>query len=115
MSTVTATLRYTRGSASGVEIEDTARAVLAELNDPASDAAAAAKRAGLDPAALKGARVDVAETEHGADPFLTPILIGIAVSAGSKVAETLWKEVLWPRIRRSLGADALGDRQPEER
>ncbi len=114
MPTVTATLHFARGSASGSEIEEAARAVLAELDDPTSEAAAAATRNGLDATALRGARIDVAETEHGADPFLTPIIIGIAVSAGSKVAETLWKEVLWPRIRRRLGADALGDRQTEE-
>ena len=111
MSTATATLRFTRGSASGSELQDAARAVVAELADPASEAAAAAQRAGLDPAALRDARVDVAETEHGADPFLTPIVIGIVGSLGSKVVETLWTQVIWPRIRRRLGADALGERQ----
>ena len=108
MSAVTTTKRFVRGRAPASRIQDVAREVLAELDDPASEASSAAQRAGLTRADLADARAEVAEAEHGADPFLTPIIIGIAVSAGSKVAETLWKDVLWPRIRLRLGADAIG-------
>lgn len=109
MSAITTTKRFVRGSAPASRIEDVAREVLAELGDPASEASSAAQRAGLAQADLADARVEVTEAEHGADPFLTPIVIGIAVAAGSTVAETLWKDVLWPRIRRRLGADAIGE------
>src|SRR5437763_841460 len=44
-------------------------------------------------------------------PVLTTILIGIAVKAGSTVAESLWREVIWPQLRRRLGTRVLGDRQ----
>jgi hypothetical protein len=89
-----------RGDATATEIGDVAREVLLELREPDSEASAAARAAGLDPAGLVDARAEVTDGEHGAEPILTTILVGIAVSAGSKAAESLWKDVLWPRIRR---------------
>ncbi|MHA6628072.1 hypothetical protein ACU61A_21750 [Pseudonocardia sichuanensis] len=112
MAVAAAVKRFERGSASAFSIEEVAREILAELDEPTSEASAAAERAGLRRADLVGARADVTEAEHGADPFLTPIIVGIVVAAGSKIAETLWTEVLWPRIRRRLGADALGGPLP---
>lgn len=109
MSALTSRQRFQRGEATAAELEDVARDVLAELTEPDSEASRVARDAGLDPADLVAARVEVTEGEQGAEPFLTTIIIGIAVSAGSKVAETLWTEVVWPRIRRRLGARALGD------
>lgn len=100
--------RYQRDGASAARIEEVAREVLAELADPDSEASRTAERAGLDRATLVDGRVEVTEGEQGAEPILTTIIIGIAISAGSKIAETFWKEVIWPRIRRRLGADALG-------
>ena len=94
--------------------EEFAREVLAELREPGTEANAAARSAGLDPDVLADARADVTDGEHGAEPILTTIIVGIAVSAGSKVAETLWRDVLWPRIRRRLGARALGTERTSE-
>ena len=51
--------------------------------------------------------MQVTEGQQGAEPVLTTILVGIVVSIGSKVAESLWKDVLWPRIRRRLGWTAV--------
>jgi hypothetical protein len=107
--------RFERGDATATEIEDVAREVLAELREPGSEASAAAETSGLDPATLDDSRAEVTDGEHGAEPILTTIVVGIAVSAGSKVAESLWKDVLWPRIRRRLGARALGaEKTPEK-
>lgn len=100
--------RFQRGDATATEIQDVAQEVLDELREPGTEANAAARSAGLDPLALEDARADVTDGEHGAEPILTTIVVGIAVSAGSKVAESLWKDVLWPRIRRRLGVRALG-------
>jgi hypothetical protein len=108
MSSVALRWRFDRGEASAAEIDEVAREVLAELRDPASEASAAAIAAGLDRASLHDARSEVTEGEQGAEPILTTIVVGIVVSAGSKVAETLWKDVVWPRVRRRLGARALG-------
>jgi hypothetical protein len=109
MPLVTTRRRFTRGSSPASQIELVARAVLAELDDPDSEASRAARRAGLTPADLDGARIEVAEGEQGAEPILTSIVIGIISAGGARMAESLWVDVLWPRIRRRLGADALGD------
>ncbi len=108
MSSVAVRWRFERGDATATEIDEVAREVLSELGDPASEASLAARDAGLDPAALTNARSQVTEGEQGAEPILTTIVVGIVVSAGSKVAETLWKDVVWPRVRRRFGARALG-------
>jgi len=114
MSVEMAVRRFERGDATATEIRDVARDVLRELREPDSEASAAARAAGLDPACLVDARAEVTDGEHGAEPILTTILVGIAVSAGSKAAESLWKDVLWPRIRRRLGVRALGTEKPAE-
>lgn len=104
-------LRFAHGDANADEIQAVIDQVLPELSDPASEAAGAAARAGIDPSAARGAAVQVREGGQGLDPILTPIIIGITVSAGSKVAESLWKDVLWPRLRRRLGVKAVGEAQ----
>jgi hypothetical protein len=107
-------LTFERGDQSAEDLQRVVDEAVAELADPTTDAAARAVAAGLDPRALAPARVEVREGGQGAEPILTSIVVGIAVHAGSKVAETLWREVLWPRLRRRLGATAVGPaRDPE--
>jgi len=101
-------LRFRRGAAGAESIDGVVRDVLTELEEPGSEAALVAERAGIDPARLAGARVEVTEGEQGAEPILTTIVVSIAATAGSKVLESFWNDVVWPRIRRRLGADALG-------
>jgi hypothetical protein len=109
MPALTIRQTFKHGAVPASKMDAVAREVLAELADPTSEASTTAAAAGLDPAALADARVEITEARQGLDPIFTPIIVGIAVSASSKVAETLWKEVIWPRIRRRLGKDALGD------
>ena len=107
-------LRYQRGDASADAIKTAVDEVLAELTDPSSEPARAARAAGMEPDQLANANVVVREGAQGAEPILTSIIIGITVSAGAKVAETFWNDVIWPRLRRHLGARALGDRKPDD-
>lgn len=100
--------RYRRGDASADELWGVVDEVLRELSQPDSEAARTARSAGLRPDELSDVRVEISEGEQGAEPILTTIIVGIAVKAGSAIAETLWKEVIWPRLRRRLGARALG-------
>jgi hypothetical protein len=101
-------LEYVRGDVEDSdEVQGVADEVLAELSDPNSEASAVARGAGLDPRVISNVRVDVREGQQGAEPIATTIIVGILVSAGSEVAKTLWKEVLWPRIQRRLGSRAL--------
>ena len=98
---------FQRGDASADELQQVVDEVLAELDAPDSEARQAAQQAGIDTADLAGVEVSVAEGQQGAEPVLTTILVGILVSAGSKVAESLWKDVIWPRIRKRLGWTAV--------
>ncbi|MBV9312181.1 MAG: hypothetical protein JO100_00285 [Pseudonocardia sp.] len=111
MPPLSVTFEFTRGSAPASRIEEVAREILDELNDPDSEASGMAQRAGLNRTELLDAQTAVTEGEHGADPFLTPIIVGIIANVGSTAAEALWEKVLWPRIRRRLGADAIGEQK----
>jgi len=103
--------RFARGDAGADEIQSTVDEILVQLSDSASEAWDAARAAGLEPAGLGEVQIEVREGAQGAEPVLTTILIGIAVKAGSTVAERLWREVVWPQLRRRLGTRVLGDRQ----
>jgi len=107
-------LRYERGDASADQIQEVVDEVLRELAVPGSEAAQEAHAAGFDPGQLASAQVTVREGAQGVEPFLTAVLIGIVVSLGSKAAEALWDEILWPRIRRRLGTAALKDKQSDQ-
>lgn len=101
-------LRYERGEWSAAELQSTVDEILTELNDPDSEAAGAARSAGLDPAELTGAAVHLREAEQGLEPFTT-ILVGIAVNLGTSAALALWREVLRPALSARRGDDALGE------
>lgn len=106
----TAEWRFARGDATADEIQSAVDDLLAQLRDPSSETARAVRQAGEEPATLAGATVRVREGEQGAEPFLTTILVGIAISAGSRVVESFWTDVIWPHLRRRLGTAALGER-----
>jgi hypothetical protein len=103
----TVLFRYRRGDAGADEIQAVVDQTLAELRASAGGAA------GLDPGLLADAAVEVREGAQGADPILTPILIGISIGAGTKVAGALWEDVLWPALRKRLGVRVLGEQQAE--
>lgn len=95
------------------DIRSEVHAAVAELADPTSEAFAAVRRAGLDPDELSGSEVAVRSTRSGFDP--STIVVGILVAAGSTVAETFWKEVIWPRLRRRLHLTAYDERPSARR
>lgn len=108
MQPTTSELRFRYGQASAAEIQVVVDEVLAELSDETSEAAEKARKAGLDPPLLASANVTVRERGHGVDA-LTMILVGISIRVGSHVARQFWDEVIWPRLRRRLGARAVGE------
>jgi hypothetical protein len=110
VESMTVEWRFARGDATAHEIQSVVDDLVVRLADPSSEAARAARRAGVEPAELAAATVRVREGEQGAEPVLTTIVVGIAVSAGSRVVETLWRDVIWPHVRRRLGVSALGER-----
>ena len=106
--------RFGRGDAGADEIQASVDEIVAHLADPESEVARAARAAGLEPGDLGEITVDVREDRQGAEPILTAIVVGIAVKAGSTAVEALWRVVIWPRLRRRLGAGVLGERQDTE-
>jgi hypothetical protein len=108
MTLVLSEQRYQRGDASAEQLQEVVDEIVRQLAAPDSEAAQAAHAAGLGD--LTELRAEISEGAQGVEPILTTIIVGIAVSAGSKVAETLWADVIWPRLRRRLGARALGAR-----
>jgi hypothetical protein len=110
MDVIQVQIRFWRGDASADALQSVADDVLAELTDPASDAVKEALTAGIDLASIDGVAVEFRETAHGLEPFVTSVLVGITVAAGSKIAESIWQDLIWPRIKRRLGAGALGPR-----
>ncbi|MET9311739.1 hypothetical protein ABZX12_07950 [Kribbella sp. NPDC003505] len=111
MDNSTIELRFARGDAGADTIQAAVDDIVAELKDPSSEASTAVQQAGVDLQEITDLKVDVKEGAQGLEPFVTPILIGITVSVGSKIAETLWKEVIWPRLRRRLGVNVLQEQQ----
>src|SRR5436309_1867458 len=110
-------MRYRRGDASADEIAAVVAEILACADDAGGTLAAEASAAGIDPDALAGASVEVREGAQGLEPALTTIIVGITTQTTSAIAESLWTEVIWPRLRRRLGSRALLEREekPEEK
>lgn len=105
-------LRFRRGQVSASEIQETVDQVLAELGEPDSEAAELAREAGLEPAELASASISVRE-EPGFDPVTTAIIVGISINVGSHIAVKLWDNVIWPRLKRDRGGQAVGERRAD--
>lgn len=103
----TVELIFERGDASAQELADAVAEVLADRHHADGDLAKRAAEAGLDPADLTDLTITVREGAQGLEPILTPIVIGIAARAGSSIVEAFWTKVIWPQVRRRLGARAL--------
>jgi hypothetical protein len=105
----TSQLRFYYGEATATELQTVADEVLNELGTPTSEAAKQARQANLNPEILSSAKIEIIEEQQGAEPILTTVLVGITIQVGSDIAKRLWDEVIWPRLRRRLGARAVGD------
>lgn len=103
-------LRFRRGQATALEIQEVVDQVLDELREPGSEADELAKEAGLEPREVAGATILVSE-EPGFDPLTTAIIVGITINVGSHIAVKLWDDVIWPRLKRDRGGQAVGERQ----
>jgi hypothetical protein len=103
-------LRFRYGEASASELQAVVDEVLTELREDPSEAADRARQAGLDPQQLAGSEVSVREEQQGLEPASTTILVTIVTAVGTHIATKLWDEILWPRLRRRLGAKAVGEK-----
>ena len=91
-------LRFARGSADAAKLQETIEQVLADAD--------LAGRADVPD------RVEVREEAQGFDPVTVAILVTLVKLSG-RVATDIWEDEIWPRVRRRLDDDALGERRDE--
>jgi hypothetical protein len=100
------TLRFLGGAAEAEDLEAEVASVLSDLADPNSEVSGLARAAGLNPDDIAGVEVKVTKEAKGFGPVV--ILIAIAVPVASHIVNQFWDDVIWPRIKGALGADAVG-------
>lgn len=91
--------KFERGNMSPRELQEILDAAVAELPADVRDEIAEAR---------------VSADEEGVDPA-SAIIIGIAIKAGSHVAEKVFDELIWPRLKGKLDDDSLGEEQTPKR
>ena len=101
-------VRYRSGAADVEDIETEIRDALRQLADPASDLAAAAAESGVGPRDFDGATVAVEQEGKGFGDVI--VVIAILAPTANHVLRSVWDEVIWPRVKESLGADALREK-----
>ena len=100
------TLRFLGGAAEAEDLEAEVTSVLRDLADPNSEISGLARAVGLNPDDVAGAGVKVTKQAKGFGPVV--ILVAITVPVASHIVNQFWDDVIWPRIRGALGADAVG-------
>ncbi len=93
---MTIQLRFAAGSASASELQQASDEALRRGADSEVDIPT-------------DAQVTIVQEKDGLDPTLTLIVITIVTNLGTEAAVGVWKEYIWPHLRRSIGADALGE------
>jgi hypothetical protein len=101
--------RFSKREVAVEKIEAEIRSVLSRLADPRSDVARSATAAGLEPTSLAKARATVTEEAKGFAPVAVVVVIFTPVAA--HIVDKFWDDVIWPRVKGRLGADALGKRE----
>lgn len=102
-------LRFADGATEAGDLEQEIAQVLHEFADPASEASRSAAVAGLEPSDMADAQAAVTADAKGFGPVV--IVVAISVPVASHVVNKFWDDVIWPRIKSKLGADALGERE----
>jgi hypothetical protein len=105
-------LRFRSGAASIRDLQEELAAALTELADPASDMARTASELGIasHEFARSGGSVDQAGKGFGD----AVIVVAIFAPAANHALRNVWDELIWPRLKSRLGADALGDILPDD-
>jgi len=102
-------LRFKGGAADAEELDAEIATVLEELSNPVSEVTKAATAVGLNAADLAKARITVSKDAKGFGAVALVIVIAAPVAA--HIVEKFWDEVIWPRVKNRLGADAVGKRE----
>ena len=109
-------LVYARGELSVDRLKAEIARFWQEFHDPASSSAVDSEleAVGIDRAALANVdprnAITIEASRSGADPTIVLVAVALAPSA-NRIVKDLWATVLLPRIRRSWGADAIGQEE----
>jgi hypothetical protein len=106
------TLRF---RSAGVNLDDLDSALcstLDELRDPRSEVAQAAARMGIMPEEFVQAKVSAYQEGKGFGDVV--VAIALFAPALNHAARNVWDELIWPRIKTVLGADAVGEEVAED-
>lgn len=99
-------LRYQPGAVNIDDLQAEISSALEELADPGSDLAQVASGLGIASSEFAGAEGSVDQEGKGFGDVI--VLIAIFAPAANHALRNVWDEVLWPRIKSRLGADAIG-------
>jgi hypothetical protein len=102
-------LRFKAGEADLDDLRAEIASALRDLADPTSSLASQASAYGFDSVEFTGAESSVTEDAKGFGPIL--ILVAILTPSATHAINKVWDDLIWPRIKSRLGADALGERE----
>lgn len=94
--------RFWRGSSGAADLESAITAIVSDIkNERASDLVAT-------PEIPEDFQVTVREESSGFEPVTTTIVLSFLGGAAGAAGKRMFDEVIWPRLRKRLGANALG-------
>jgi hypothetical protein len=105
-------LRFARGQAGAEELQRVVDEVIAELGEADSESAQLARATQLDVDELAATRVTIQEDRQGVEPVSTTIVVSIVSGVATHIVGQFWDYVVWPRLKRRLGAMAVGPKKP---
>jgi hypothetical protein len=106
------TLRFRSGAASVRDLQAEVSSALAELADPDSGLAQAAAGLGMAPHEFAGASGSVEQEGKGFGDVI--MIVAILAPAANHALRNVWDDLVWPKIKSRLGADALGHAAPAD-
>ena len=107
------TLQFERGARGAKALQDAADGILTELSGDPEAQAAAAQSAGINAADLEDLRIEVEESDAGFEPTVTLIALKFVGGMSAAAGKVFFDKVVWPKIKKRLGSDALGPPRSE--
>ena len=106
------TLQFRSASVSLDDLESAVSSLFEGLRDPDTEIAQAAARIGMAPEEFAEAEGSVDQEGKGFGDVV--VIVALFAPALNHSLRTVWDDLLWPRIKGILGADALGDEVAED-
>jgi hypothetical protein len=100
-------IRFQSGASNVNDLKAELASALEELADPGSDLARLASGIGIAAREFADARGSVDQEGKGFGDVV--VIIAIFAPAANHALRNVWDEVIWPRLKSRLGADAVGE------